>query len=193
MRDKGGAKNLSSKILKFQYFVLSLRHKYINKYLNNLSMLKKALLASFLFFTFFNSYAQTQQETQDWLKNKLEFWSLSPKCGGTDLTVTFSDCEMYVKGVNATGDKSTTIIPIAEFGEISFEKVITPNISFTNMIIHTKDFAQTILHKGTDGLTYEFENVTFPVSMGVGNVNKLKMKQAFLHLSEICKASKAPF
>ncbi|HEX8548710.1 MAG TPA: hypothetical protein VF691_17230 [Cytophagaceae bacterium] len=156
-------------------------------------MLQKGFLASFLFFSFFNSYSQTQQETQEWLKNKLEFWSLSPKCGGVDIAVTFSECEMYVKGVNVAGDKFTTIIPIVDVGEITFEKENTPNIAFTNMVIHTKDYAQTILHKATDGLTYEFQNITFQVSMGLGNVNKLKMKQAFAHLSEMCSTSKEPF
>lgn len=156
-------------------------------------MQNKALLSGILFFIFLNSFAQTQAETQEWLRNKLEFWSLSPKCGGTDIAISFSECEMIIKGVNAIGDKSTTIIPIADLGEINFEKKVSANIAYTDMIIQTKDFAQTILHKGIDGLTYEFVTINLQVSQGLDNVNKRKIKLAFAHLGKMCSESNKVF
>ena len=156
-------------------------------------MRNRAFLMSCLFLFFFNSFAQSQLETQEWLKNKLEFWSLSTKCGGTDISITFSECEMYVNGINGVGDKSTTIIPLADLGEIDFEKKTTPSISYTDLIFQTKDPATTILHKGIDGLTYEFGAIRLQVSQGLDNVNKRKIKLAFAHLGSMCAGSYKAF
>jgi predicted aspartyl protease len=67
---------------------------------------KLFLLTIFLASVFFNSYAQTKEETEEWIKNKIETNAYSDTTQSNEYSVSFENCKLIIRAIEVRHDDS---------------------------------------------------------------------------------------